>query len=84
MTDLEYDVIDNLYFVTSYGSLKEELSFDDRVLMQLLWRLMEKRWVKCLRDPESEIWPDHHEFELNFSDYHYLATKEGLFLHNER
>jgi len=84
MSEVEFIIIDHLYFVTDYAEFKMSTSFDDQLLKAILWQLMEKRWIKCLSDPETEIWPNIGEFDQNFTEYHYLATKQGLIVHNER
>ena len=32
MTDLEYNILDELYFVTSFSELTKRLEFDDSIL----------------------------------------------------
>ena len=83
MTDEEYEIIDQLYFVVGYAELAGTATLQPVVIRQVLWDIIEKGWVKCLSGPETEIWPDEDEFARNYSNYYYLATKKGLFKHNE-
>lgn len=84
MTDLEFDVLDELYFVTSFQDLQETLSIPEERLQGLLYDLMEKGWVKCLKSFSEELMPNKENFLHNFGNYQYLATKAGLLAHNRR
>ncbi|TAE75595.1 MAG: hypothetical protein EAZ85_02035 [Bacteroidetes bacterium] len=83
MTDLEFDILDELYFVQSYTELQEKLNFSDNILKKNLQNLIEKTWVKCFNTNREEIFEFNIvDFEKNFATLHYLATKEGLLQHN--
>jgi hypothetical protein len=82
MTDLEFDVLDELYFVISFDDLKRATELDTETLRKVLLGLLEKSWVKCFGDHEEEIKPETLDFEQNYSQYAYLASKEGLMKHN--
>ena len=82
MTDLEFEIIDQLYFVTAYPDLLREVDLSDEIVRNVLWDLMNKGWVKCFVNPEKEVSVDKDEYKANYSNYHYLASKKGLFEHN--
>jgi len=84
LSEQEYDILDELYFVVSFEELLKKLPMDKYVLKQTLGNLIEKRWVRCFNNPEQDI--DYHDvdYENQFDNYHYLATKEGLFIHNSK
>ncbi|MEO9871325.1 hypothetical protein [Ekhidna sp.] len=84
MTDEEFDILDELYFVTTYMNLKEATEFSDEQLKVNLINLAQKGWVRIYKsvDEESEI--DQLDFEKNFERYFYLASKKGLFEHNSQ
>jgi hypothetical protein len=82
MTDLEFDVLDELYFVISFDDLKGATELDTETLRKVLFGLLEKHWVKCFGDHEEEIEPETLNFEQNYRQYAYLASKEGLMVHN--
>jgi hypothetical protein len=82
MTATEFEIIDQLYFVTSYADLIIQSELANETIEKSLWSLIQKGWVKCLSDPETEVFPSYEEFGSEFSNYHYLATKKGLFEHN--
>lgn len=81
MTELEYDVIDELYFVTAYSELQQKFSSHEE-LGAVLKTLVLKGWVKCLKTVSEELIFDEKEFDESFPDYFYLATKAGLLAHN--
>ncbi|MBC7487199.1 MAG: hypothetical protein H7282_10660 [Cytophagaceae bacterium] len=85
MTDQEFDVLDELYFVTSFQDLMRNLSWPAEAVLPVLKELMAKELVKCI-DPQSE-----EEVELSLSELDkqykkilFLATKKGLMEHNSR
>ena len=81
MTDDQFDLIDELYFVQTFDYLRETLSWEDNHLLEVLQELLENGWVKALRSPDDEIFG-----KVNLKDdgktLMYLATKEGLMKHN--
>ncbi len=84
MSDEEFDVLDELYFVHSFTHVKNELSWSDSSLKRVLRKLIEKGWVKCFISVHEELVPEEVDFESNFNTYLYLATKAGLLAHNGR
>ncbi|RLD22699.1 MAG: hypothetical protein DRI71_07140 [Bacteroidetes bacterium] len=84
MSEAEYDIMDQLYFVTSYEDIKELSEVDESVITSVLWMFINKGWVKCFAGPENEIEVAEEEFKTNFVNYHYLASKQGLLAHNMR
>ena len=82
MSDLEFDVLDELYFVQPYKQLKDALAWDDEMLRDTLRKLLERGWVRCYQHPSEEIFSPHIDFETSYRRYYYLASKEGLFAHN--
>lgn len=82
MSDLEYDVLDQLYFVQSFIQLNESLHWDEDMLRDTLEKLLKKGWIKCYSSPTEGIPEDEIDFPIQYRKYFYLATKEGLFAHN--
>ena len=82
LSEIEFEVLDELYFLVSFEELVNILGMDQIKLKQVLGKMVEKRWVKCYRGPEQDI--DYHDVDFlnQFDKYHYLASKEGLFIHN--
>lgn len=84
MTDLEFDVLDELYFVVPYHHLKEELDLDDNALKGVLESLLAKGWIKCFLTASEEAVKSEIDFDNKYKDYFYLASKQGLLAHNGR
>lgn len=82
MTDLEFDVLDELYFLQPYSYLLKTMKMDEQEVKSTLKVLLEKGWVKCYKSPSEEMDPDQVDFENCFAKYHYLASKAGLLAHN--
>jgi hypothetical protein len=84
MTDREFDVLDELYFVTSYHMLQENTGLMDEVLYPTIVSLLEQGWIKILRTMDDEVQFIRDDFSVNYKTYNYLATKAGLLAHNGR
>ena len=84
MSEAEYDIMDQLYFVTSFDDIRDLSEVKQTVLTEVLWKFISRGWVKCFSDPENEIEVAEGDFMTNFAKYHYLASKQGLLAHNVR
>lgn len=84
MSDAEFDVMDELYFVQPFNYLEEELEMPVAELKEVLKSLLDKKWIKCLYNMNDEVFEDKLDFENEFQDYYYLASKAGLLAHNGR
>lgn len=84
MSEEEYDIMDQLYFVTSFEDVKEQSGLDNAVISSVLWDFITRGWVKCFDGPEKEVEVGNEDFRTNFENYHYLASKQGLLAHNVR
>jgi hypothetical protein len=83
MTDTEFSILDELYFVTSYGDLRSTISLTDEELCQGLQSLLEKGYIRIhYPDQDTEHEYDGMQFRKHCHDYFYLATKAGLVVHN--
>lgn len=84
MTDQEFDILDELYFLIGFKELEAGCDISSVKLVPLLWQLIDKKWVNCYKNYDQEFVPEKVEFEENFTNYHYLASKKGLLAHNAR
>lgn len=82
MSDLEFDVLDELYFVQSFSDLRAVLQWDDPVLRDTLEQLYHKGWIRCYTSPTEELFGEDIDLETQYHTYYYLASKAGLFAHN--
>ncbi len=83
-TDLTYDVLNELYFVTSYSELKMNTGLENNKLVELLILFNRNGWIRCYEGVDNEIEGEDVDIRNLFDKYHYLASKEGLFAHNSR
>ncbi len=84
MTDNEFEVLDELYFVQHFSSLQQQVSLSEAELKAVLHVLLQKKWIKCLASPDNELTESEPDFENQYNTYFYLATKKGLLAHNTR
>ena len=82
MSDLEFEIIDNLYFVQRFEALIKEVGIDEKIMQKTLLDLFQKGWVKVMDMQTDEEILDADVWTKNYSNYFYLATKKGLFAHN--
>lgn len=85
MNDLEFDILDELYFVQHFEVIQKELEINQEALKSTLQAMWQKGWVKLFHSVEEEIIEQEAvNFETNYQTYYYLATKEGLLAHNSK
>ena len=83
MTETEFEILDELYFLIDFKTLLNNVNFDENILKNSLRLMIEKNWIALfMNDDSAEINYDNTSFEENFKSYYYLATKKGLFEHN--
>jgi len=81
MSDAEFDLLDELYFVQPFSYLREALAWEDRLLLETLDSLYKEGFVKCLKSPDEERFDQVNVVEEGKNLY-FLATKKGLMAHN--
>lgn len=82
MSDLEFELIDELYFLSSFQDLSKKLGISDSELKELIKLVVQKGWVKCLDPLSEEDVTDSVDLYNRYKDFNYLVTKKGLFAHN--
>ncbi len=82
MSELEYQVMDELYFVQSFAELLVLTDLPEHDLKAVLESLLVKGWIKSMLSREGEEIVSVSEFTSRFASLHYLATKAGLLAHN--
>jgi threonine synthase len=82
MSDLEFDLIDNLYFVQRFETLCTALEIEQEELKKMLFQMVQQEWVKVMDMQTDEEILDAAVWTKNYSGYFYLATKKGLLAHN--
>ncbi len=81
MSENEFDLLNELYFVQHYRELKEAIGWDDELVLITLQLLFSKGYIKCLKTPDDEVFGGI-DFQITGKDLYYLATKKGLMDHN--
>ncbi|MEM6735912.1 MAG: hypothetical protein AAGC64_07775 [Bacteroidota bacterium] len=84
MTEIEYNILDQLYFVTSYQKLREELGYSHDQLKFNLREMIKNGLVRVYNEIDQELEQDKLDMQHSFQSYYYLASKKGLFEHNSR
>ena len=82
MTDQEFEILDELYFVQTFDALLNSTGFSEPELKRWLNHLIDKGWVKCLDTSTEKVLSDSLDFSNHYKNYRYLATKAGLLAHN--
>jgi hypothetical protein len=82
MSDLEFDVLDEMYFVQSFADLMMTTDLEEKELRPILLKMLKKGWIRCYRTVSEEVPAEEIDFELEFRNYYYLASKAGLIAHN--
>lgn len=84
MTDAEFDVIDELYFVTAFADLATQVVLSEQELKETLQNLLAKGWIKCYSSASEELFASETDFKNHYKQYYFLATKAGLLAHNSK
>jgi transcription initiation factor IIE alpha subunit len=84
MTDLEFKILDVLYFPETLEAIVEETGLSQNLVRAELKRLVSKGWVSAMRYSESaQDWVPTPIYDVE-EGYKYLATREGLMRHAGR
>ncbi|MFY0600463.1 MAG: hypothetical protein JXR03_12395 [Cyclobacteriaceae bacterium] len=81
MSDDEFNVLDELYFVQSFDELIALSSYAEAPLLEVLKSLQKQDWIKILKDVDDE-WPEANLTDDQIRSSFFLATKKGLLAHN--
>jgi hypothetical protein len=84
LNELQFDIIDCLYFVESYENILEDVGKPEPFVRDELRTLIDRGYVNVLIFDEED--GEYHKTPIfdsdNMKDYHYLASKDGLLKHN--
>ena len=85
VTDPEFDLLDELYFVTPFRTLLQKTGLPAAELENQLRALLEQGLIRSYwPDPDTELAYETTSFGAIARDAAYLASKEGLLQHNTR
>ena len=86
LDDVEYEVLDVLYFVESYEKILEEVNYPPNIVTDVLKMLIRRRLVVAMDwNEDKKEYVKSFMYDSDHMDtFHYLATKEGLMAHTSR
>lgn len=84
MTSEEFDVLDELYFLTDLKDLTSSLEMESGLVLPIIFNLYSKGWVVVMAGDERIAGLTWEDFQDRAEGHSYLATKSGLFAHNSR
>ncbi len=82
MNDLEFDVLDELYFIKTFNEILVSTQLESKELRGILMKLFDQGWIRCYRSASDEVMPEDVDIELDYMKYFYLTSKAGLIAHN--
>jgi hypothetical protein len=82
MSDEEFDVLDELYFVQSFNHLLDNCDLGHELLVKTLENLWKNGWIKVLVNVDEEEKQELVDISKNAKQYFFLATKKVLLAHN--
>ena len=86
MSDLEFQIMDEVYFLCSFSQLLSDLGCNEELLNDTLIELLRKDFIQQLEYSEEEgdyIKLDTPDFS-KVKACSYVATKKGLLEHNAK
>ena len=86
LTELEFLILDEVYFVSSYHTILKNLGCEEEQFRKTLINLLEKAWIAQLKyNEEKKDFEKLDAYEISFLEASsFVATKEGLLIHNSR
>lgn len=81
MTDDEFNVLDELYFVQSFEELVKLSGYDPDQLVPIISSLFDQGYIKIFKNMDDE-WTVEELTKECYPISFFLATKKGLLAHN--
>lgn len=84
MNDIQFEIIDKLYFVEPYSTLLKEIQVPENVLKNELKEMIKLGWVQVMQfDEKYQDYVATPFFNVDdLHSYYFLATKAGLLNHH--
>ena len=84
MSDLAYELLDELYFVISFDKLITKFEGLEIETKNILIEMIKNNWVNYYKEIEGEINPEMEINNESIEKLFFLASKKGLFAHNSK
>ncbi|MCB0843854.1 MAG: hypothetical protein KDE26_11425 [Bacteroidetes bacterium] len=86
MNDVQFQILDSIYFVESFANIVEEAGEPVPVVVDELRTMIDRGWIQVMMfDEEKNDFVRTSIYDTDhMEEYHYLATKTGLMKHNGR
>jgi len=85
MTDFEFEILDELYFINSFHELMKCINCSEAQLLITIQDLYQRGLIKLVEPVEGDRIPENlFDISSDPTRYHFLITKEGLLAHNSR
>ena len=84
LNDLQFDILDALYFVEPFEKIFEEVQTSRPILIDELRTMIDRGWIQVMEfDKDQGDYFRSAIFDTdNLEAYYFLATKAGLLKHN--
>ena len=84
LNDLQFDILDALYFVEPFANILEEVNASRPILIDELRTMIDRGWIQVMEfDKEQGDYYRSTIFDTDrLESYFFLATKKGLLKHN--
>lgn len=86
LSDIEYDILNAIYFVEPFQNILDECKAPEKIVADVLKHLIAKKYVTPMQfDEEKQEFVRTYFYDSDdMRAYYYLATKDGLMIHNSR
>ncbi len=86
LSDIEYDILNAIYFVEPFQNILDECKAPEKIVADVLKHLIAKKYVTPMQfdEQKQEFIRTYFYDSDDMRAYHYLATKDGLMIHNSR
>jgi hypothetical protein len=86
LTEVEYDILNVVYFVETYDKILEEVNYPANIVADSVKFLIRMKYISPMRlDPKTKDYVRSFMYDSdNMRAYRYIITREGLEAHNTR
>ena len=86
LTDVEFDILNTVYFVEPFDKIIEEVKFPEKIVADSLKFLITHKYVSAMKwDAKKGTHVRSFIYDSdNMRAYTYIITREGLLAHNTR